>query len=513
MRRLRRTAAIVVGALLLSAGSPPPVVAQRPARAVPTSIERYDSVAYGASYEVDGTYLYVTFASDQPVPRGATFELEVFGCAGPDVPVIYVKNPLTAFDRFGRTPVRFHPGEIGRGQRRLIVRLTLPDGESHTESLLLSWPQATRCSDADLRRSDVRLGGVGNTDLETVVSQPRVSRLLPAIDADGDGLPDDDERSSGTDPYVADTDGDGLEDGEEVRIGSSPLSPDTDDDGLTDGAEVRLHRTDPTDPDTDHDGLTDPQELDGARNVGHGNEPTDPRSADSDADGLSDLVEIAGSANDAFGAASTDPNRPDTDADRILDGIEIANHTDPNDPTSPSGSQDSDGDGVTDRQEGSGELNVDFGRRPTDASRADTDRDGRGDGEEMTGTVRTDPLVADTDHDGLSDGDEVAAGSDPRDSADPVLRDLPADYLDRVSRAVRVSRARHRASVDPTVPSSRGTAAGVTVSYRWSRGRTHLGSTRVIAYPVPGRGALRCRVVVTAPGYRPRVILLRRTAR
>lgn len=43
------------------------------------------------------------------------------------------------------------------------------------------------------------------------------------VDADGDGLRDEDERNLyGTDPFNADTDGDGLDDGLEVRLGLDP---------------------------------------------------------------------------------------------------------------------------------------------------------------------------------------------------------------------------------------------------------------------------------------------------
>jgi YD repeat-containing protein len=46
-----------------------------------------------------------------------------------------------------------------------------------------------------------------------------------ALDSDGDGLSDDDERRIGTDPFNPDTDGDGYPDGLEVALGSDPLDP------------------------------------------------------------------------------------------------------------------------------------------------------------------------------------------------------------------------------------------------------------------------------------------------
>ena len=69
-------------------------------------------------------------------------------------------------------------------------------------------------------------------------------RYALAVDADGDGLPDNDSR------FVLD----------EARFGSSDTNPDTDADGLSDLQEVCagiLHSSDPNDPDTDNDGVLD----------------------------------------------------------------------------------------------------------------------------------------------------------------------------------------------------------------------------------------------------------------
>ena len=46
-------------------------------------------------------------------------------------------------------------------------------------------------------------------------------------DPDGDGLTNNEEYLSGTDPHRADTDGDGIPDGQEVQAGTAPLVPDT----------------------------------------------------------------------------------------------------------------------------------------------------------------------------------------------------------------------------------------------------------------------------------------------
>ena len=93
------------------------------------------------------------------------------------------------------------------------------------------------------------------------------------LDADFDGLEDDEEEAIGTDPNNPDTDGDGIEDGQEVNIdftdplddcdsiGGTPLDEsDCDNDGLT-NAEETLLETDPFNADSDGDGLTDGEEV------------------------------------------------------------------------------------------------------------------------------------------------------------------------------------------------------------------------------------------------------------
>jgi len=177
----------------------------------------------------------------------------------------------------------------------------------------------------------------GGGQLVTVtVADP--STVVPAVDTDGDGLSDADERRAGTDPNRADTDRDGLSDGAEVHgisltqlvrrrhaglrpigvVHPNPLVADTDHDGLDDGAEVngtmiyqlvvlRHHRTfviglrstDPTRPDTDNDGLRDRAEMTGRANRAHHRHLSDPTCWDTDRGGVGDRREVRHGADPA----------------------------------------------------------------------------------------------------------------------------------------------------------------------------------------------------------------------
>lgn len=190
------------------------------------------------------------------------------------------------------------------------------------------------------------------------------------VDSDDDDLSDVDERGYyGTNPDDADSDADGLSDGEEVlSIGSDPLLADSDGDGLDDSYEVAFTLTDPTRLDSDADGLDDGEEEALA---------TNPLEADSDGGGTSDGVELAD---------GTDPLDAGDDVADTLD---------------------TDGDGLTDRQET---------LLGSDPNLTDTDEDGLADSVE---SVRgTSPVLADSDGGGTSDGDEGIQGTNPLDASD-----------------------------------------------------------------------------------------------
>ena len=153
--------------------------------------------------------------------------------------------------------------------------------------------------------------------------------------------------------------------------------------------------------------------------------------ADSDGDGLTNREERT---------LGTDPGNPDTDGDGLNDGAEVNRHG-----TNPL-LADTDGDGLTDGAEVNAQstdpLNPDtdgdglgdgaeVNMHKTKPTAADTDGDGLNDGAEVN-THKTDALAADTDKDGLKDGAEVN-----RHKTDPLKADTDGDGLsdgDEVNR-------------------------------------------------------------------------------
>ncbi|MDO8463426.1 MAG: hypothetical protein Q7S96_04130 [bacterium] len=134
-----------------------------------------------------------------------------------------------------------------------------------------------------------------------------------SVDADGDGVTDEEETEQGTDPNDDDTDDDGVDDG----VDNEPLDPDADDDGDLDGTDPAPN--DPTiftPPDTDGDGIPDGEDSDddndGLYDFEEGIIGTDPRNPDTDGDGVRDR-------EDAFPVDPAQTVKPDADDDGTLD--------------------------------------------------------------------------------------------------------------------------------------------------------------------------------------------------
>jgi hypothetical protein len=223
-------------------------------------------------------------------------------------------------------------------------------------------------------------------------------------DADGDLLSDVREYLHNSDPQVQDTDGDTLNDYVEVYVyHTEPDKYDTDGDGMDDGWEVTNSSGCTVDPLVD-DAASDP-DSDSVSNLAEYWNGTDPCVfnvvVDTDGDGLTDTQE---------GIIGTNPNNPDTDGDGLNDGNEFYVHG--TDPTS----ADTDGDGIGDLVE---VITVPC----LDAFNPDTDGDGLCDGSLAVGSTcssgedmnndgvvdatETDPCSQDSDGDGLTDSDEI----------------------------------------------------------------------------------------------------------
>jgi len=219
---------------------------------------------------------------------------------------------------------------------------------------------------------------------------PRDPASKPTLEEIGDY--DQDGKLNCSDP---DDDNDGLSDADEELKGTDPKDKDSDDDGLSDGQEVNVFGTDPMDADTDEDGVQDGTELGETEGTG----------ADTD---------TAVFVPDADDKTVTDPKTKDTDGDGVKDGGEDGEDTNSNgrvddgegNPLSPSdGLFDTDGDGLTDREEA---------QAGTDPNKPDTDDDGLDDKLEVL-VYETNPLEPDSDGGGVVDGVEVANGTNPRE--------------------------------------------------------------------------------------------------
>jgi hypothetical protein len=181
-------------------------------------------------------------------------------------------------------------------------------GPNMQADLRIVWPNGDTTQHAAVASGKVYL----------VKQDGTIAERFSTLDADADGLPDQQEATIGTDPHNPDTDADGLSDGSEVLRGTNPLNADTDGEGLKDGDEVNVYKTNPLVKDTDKDTLNDRVEV----VFKH----TDPLKPDTDGDGLTDGKEAGANG------LGTNPLNPDTDGGGVDDGTEVARGTDPKNP-------------------------------------------------------------------------------------------------------------------------------------------------------------------------------------
>jgi YD repeat-containing protein len=102
-----------------------------------------------------------------------------------------------------------------------LLNTLLPSGSIHeSDSILFSLQNSAT---APMRRTPIS-SPVTVSDTPTTPAT-LTNSATPPLDSDGDGIPDDEERRLGTDPFNPDTDGDGYPDGLELALGSNPLDP------------------------------------------------------------------------------------------------------------------------------------------------------------------------------------------------------------------------------------------------------------------------------------------------
>ena len=202
------------------------------------------------------------------------------GCASERVEVV-----ATILDEpFAGTPTNtLGCNEAGTGETTMLDLDNTLEGEDPGSWTLKSSPNDTNVTINDDGTVDffgLPLGDYVFTYTTTGAQAPCTNQSVDVtitvidclLDADNDGLEDDEEVNIGTDPQDPDTDDDGIEDGQEVTDGTDPLDDcdsnggtplgdsDCDGDGLTNAEENDLG-TDPNDADSDSDGLTDGEEV------------------------------------------------------------------------------------------------------------------------------------------------------------------------------------------------------------------------------------------------------------
>lgn len=313
-------------------------------------------------------------------------------------------------------------------------------------------------------------------------------------DIDKDGIDAVQESILGSSDNQEDTDNDGLTDSFEYYGGGTPKAVSTGWNVQITGQKAYRAFSSPARQDSDLDGISDGDEFN------HGYEvinvdgievtkrkPLDPQNPDTDGDGITDYDEINGydiklripievdSTIRTDIRVSSDPLNPDTDGDTMRDGDERTRGTDPTQDdkekvldddgdglvnfletwgwstgattqfglynewvTSDPKVKDTDGDGLTDKEEFDDFWLDDKGKKiakfPTHPRRQDTDSDGLNDSEEVK-DKKTSPVYWDTDDDLLGDGFEVKDGwilqldNRTRVKSEPLKKDTDGDGL------------------------------------------------------------------------------------
>ncbi len=324
------------------------------------------------------------------------------------------------------------------------------DGDGLMDSLELAI--GTSPADADSDDDGILDGAEGST-----TADPDGDGLINAMDADSDddglldglerglfGTPhadtdgfagnyqaDADAGATTTNPWLADSDGGGASDGAEDvngngKIDAGETNPnllsddgqvvevDSDGDGLSDAQEIAIH-TNPNDADTDDDGIIDGLEINYA--VDHDHDGLiNALDVDSDGDGIFDGTELGYTEEDIHEDTARGIFRPDADG-----GVTVSSmiNADSDGGGTPDGWEDFNSNGAVDPGETSNQNGQD------DTPQVDTDGDGLSDPQE--GFIGSDPNDADSDNDGVVDGDEPNFNNDVDEDGVPSVLDADSD--------------------------------------------------------------------------------------
>lgn len=236
-------------------------------------------------------------------------------------------------------------------------------------------------------------------------------------DSDGDGTPDFED---------TDSDNDGIPDAKEAGDDDLSTPPaDADGDGtpnyLDDDSDANgILDKDEGSGDQDADGLVDAVDLDNDGDLVNDVDEFIGENADCDNDGNADTLGTATAPQDCDHDGSQNYNDPDSDGDGISDKDERLDDVDA-DGFLNRYDLDSDNDGILDKDE-AGDNDPTTSAQDTDGDGTpnflDPDSDDDGLSDKLENEAGSDPTKADSDGDGVSDLIEVAAGTDANDPAD-----------------------------------------------------------------------------------------------